>query len=207
MYVTFSSLATFAFNQWIQKCNPARVLVMSVFALLVVMGTLGSVSAFLLHIARGPEGARKIFNAKGTYGRRWGTLYNTLREGKLYFVPFMLCVVFARSAITAFGQGHGLAQLCCMIVVDLVVVISEWGISSLICDSDILMWLRTALLVSRPYYSSGFNRVVRMLEYTKTLSHILMIPFVDSLHIPVSVMCLLTLTNPETNLFLPSSRR
>jgi hypothetical protein len=125
MHVALGSLTTFAFNLWIQKCNPAGILVASAFALFIIMITLSGVSTFILEISRTPDGLKKLFNADSTYGCRWGTLYNTLREGRLSFVPFLLVVVVVRSAITSFGQGHGLLQLCAMIVVDLIVCISE----------------------------------------------------------------------------------
>jgi hypothetical protein len=87
--------------------------------------TLGMVCLFILHIAYRPNGHSMLFDQDSTYGRRWGSLYNTYREGSLAFVGIFLIVMLARSVITGFGQGHGLAQMCALLAVDLIVCISE----------------------------------------------------------------------------------
>jgi hypothetical protein len=43
------------------------------------------------------------------------------------------------------------------------------------------------LIKWHPYYSLGYNRVNYMLDFTKAFSHILMITFVESFHINVSI--------------------
>jgi hypothetical protein len=53
----------------------------------------------ILHIGNRPGGIALLFSDKTSYGRRWGTLYNSLNETRLFFVVPLLCVVLARSAI------------------------------------------------------------------------------------------------------------
>jgi hypothetical protein len=45
-----------------------------------------------------------------------------------------------------------------------------------------------ALIKWHPYYSPGYNRVNYMIDFTKAISHILMITFVESFHINVSII-------------------
>jgi len=163
MTLALGALATFAFYQWTRKCTSAVSAFISATALIIFILTLGGVCFFILRIARRPDGLAALFNKDSMYGRRWGTLYNTLHEGSLSFVGPLLIIVLARSAITGFGQGHGLVQVCLLVVLDIVVCI--------------------ALMKWHPYYSLGYNRVNYMLDFTKAFSHILMIPFVESLHV------------------------
>jgi hypothetical protein len=123
MTLALGTLATFSFYQWTRKCTSAVTAFVSATALMIVISTLGGVCFFILRIARGPDGLVALFNKDGTYGRRWGTLYNTLHEGSLYFVGPLLIIVLVRSAVTGFGQGYGLAQVCILIVLDIVVCV------------------------------------------------------------------------------------
>jgi predicted N-acyltransferase len=123
MTLAMGALATFAFYQWTQKCTSAVTFFVSATALIIVVLTLGGVCFFILRIARRPDGLLALFNKDSIYGRRWGTLYDTLHEGSLYFVSPLLIIVLARSAITGFGQGHGLVQVCISIVLDIFVCV------------------------------------------------------------------------------------
>jgi hypothetical protein len=123
MTLALSALATLAFYQWMQKCTSGVTAFLSATALIIVLCTLGGVSFFILRISRRHDGLQVLFNQYSTYARRWGTLYDTLHEGSLYFVAPLLVIVLARSAITGFGQGHGLVQVCTLIGLDIVVCI------------------------------------------------------------------------------------
>jgi hypothetical protein len=125
MTLALSALATLAFYQWTQRCTSGVTAFASATALIIVVLTLGGVCFFIRRIAQRPDGLTVLFNQDSIYGRRWGTLYNMLHEGSLYFVAPLLIVVLVRSAITGFGQHHGLVQLCALIVLDLIVCVSE----------------------------------------------------------------------------------
>ena len=125
MTISLGSLATFAFNQWNQLCTSVLTYVVSAIVLFIAVVTLGAVTYLILRVARRPGGLQQLFNAKSTYGRRWGTLYDTLREGRLSFVGVFLVVIVIRSAIISFGQGNGLLQLCLSVVLDIIVCIGE----------------------------------------------------------------------------------
>jgi hypothetical protein len=121
MTLALGALATLAFYQWTQKCTSAVTFFVSSTALIIVVLTLGRVCFFSLRIARRSDGLVALFNKDSMYGRRWGTLYDALHEGSLYFVGPLLIIVLARSAITGFGQGHGLVQVCISVVLDVFV--------------------------------------------------------------------------------------
>jgi hypothetical protein len=123
MTLALSALATFAFYQWTRPCTSAVTAFVSTTALVIVILTLSTIYFFILRIARRPDGAglAALFDGDSMYGRKWGTLYNTLHEGSLLFVGPLLVVVLARSAITGFGQGHGGIQVFVLVGVDIVV--------------------------------------------------------------------------------------
>jgi hypothetical protein len=121
MTLALSALATFAFYQWTQNCISAATAGISSTALIIVLSALGGVSFFILRVARKSGGLTQLFDKDSLYGRRWGTLYDSLHEGSLHFVAPLLIVVLSRSAITGFGQGHGLAQVIVSIALDLAV--------------------------------------------------------------------------------------
>jgi hypothetical protein len=181
MTLALTTLATLAFNQWTQSCTSGVTFLVSTTALIIVMLTLGGVSFFILRIAQRPSGLAMLFDRDGVYGRRWGTLYNTLHEGSLYFIFPLLIVVLARSAITGFGQGHGMAQVFALIALDIIVCVGK----SLFLRLKYPLKSVLGLVKWKPYYSRGYNRVNYMLDFTKAFSHILMILFVESSHISV----------------------
>ena len=67
--------------------------------LAIILLNLGVVCFLILHISKRPGGTARLFSNKTSYGRRWGTLYNSLNENRLFFVVSLLFVVLARSAI------------------------------------------------------------------------------------------------------------
>ena len=68
---------------------------------------------------------QKLFTKDSIYGRRWGSLYDTLNERQLYFAVALWVIVLIRSAITGFGQSDGLGQVIAMIVLQVIVFISK----------------------------------------------------------------------------------
>jgi Transient receptor potential (TRP) ion channel len=93
--------------------------------LALVLLTLGGTSFFLLRLARTPDGLHKLFSRDFTYIDRWGSLYDTMSEGRLPFVVALWVVVIMRSAIVGFGQNNGLVQVIILIVVDLLFCFGE----------------------------------------------------------------------------------
>lgn len=133
-------------KQWTQSCTSRLAAFLSASALIIILTNLGIVTFFILRLAARPGGSAWLFSNDTSYGRRWGTLYNTLSETTVYFVAPFLVFVIARSAITwvlhiylgranwfskllrnsGFGQGHGLAQVIAMLAVELIMAVSEY---------------------------------------------------------------------------------
>ena len=116
--LALGTLATFAFYQWTLRCASALTFLFSASILVLLLLTLGGASFFLLRTARTPEGREKLFSKDHTYVHRWGSLYDTMSEEKIYFAVGLWVIVIIRSAVIGFGQGNGLAQVACLIVVD-----------------------------------------------------------------------------------------
>ena len=52
-------------------------------------------------------------------------MYDTLSDGRMYFVVVLWIQVLIRSAIVGFGQSHGFAQVIALTIVDCALCISE----------------------------------------------------------------------------------
>jgi hypothetical protein len=87
--------------------------------------TLSVVSYLILSISKKPGGIQKLFSKQDIYARRWGALFDTLNEKKLPFAVVSWVKVLGSSAIIAFGQGNGFAQMIAMCGLQLFVCISE----------------------------------------------------------------------------------
>jgi hypothetical protein len=124
MVVVLGALATFAFYQWTQPCTSWLTFFLSVGILVFILSTLGAASFLILRISRSPDGIQRLYSKDHTYGRRWGSMYNMLNEGQLYFAAILWIVALIRSAITGFGQSSGLAQVIALIIVELTLCIS-----------------------------------------------------------------------------------
>ena len=124
MMLSLGSLATFAFNRWMQECSEAIAHAISVLALLLVIFILGAVSYIVLRESQ-RRYSNALFDLGGEYVRRWGPLYGTLRADRLLFVILFPAATLLRSMITSFAQGRALAQVCTMIAVDVVVCVGE----------------------------------------------------------------------------------
>jgi hypothetical protein len=123
--VALGALATFAFYHWTQRCTSWLVFLLSAGVLAFILLTLSTTSFFILRISKKPGGLQQLFSQDHSYGRRWGSMYDTLNEGQLYFAVALWMFVLIRSAITGFGQSNGFAQVVTLIVVEFVVCISE----------------------------------------------------------------------------------
>jgi len=163
LLVALGTLATFAFHQWTQKCTSGLTFFLTTSVLAFALLTLGLTSFLILRISKRPDGLPKLFAKDSIYGRRWGSMYDTLNERHLYFAVVLWVIAIIRAAITGFGQSNGLAQVVAMTVLQLVVC--------------------TTLFKFQPYYSRGYNRVSYLLEGTKLISHVLLFLFVDTFHI------------------------
>jgi len=53
-------------------------------------------------------------------------MYDTLKEGPMYFAVVLWIIILIRSAITGFGQGNGLAQVIALIVLYLFVCLGKY---------------------------------------------------------------------------------
>jgi hypothetical protein len=125
--VGLGCLAIFTFYQWTQICTSGVVFFLSTSVLLLAVATLFTASFVILRIARQPGGSEKLFSQNHTYIRRWGSLYDTLREGQMPFVFALMTFVLIRSAIIGFGQHNGLAQVVALIIVDMTICIGEYS--------------------------------------------------------------------------------
>ena len=129
MMLSLGSLATFAFNRWMQDCSEAIAHAISVLALLVVIFILGAVSYLVLRESQQRRyryhDSNVLFDLGGAYVRRWGPLYGTLRADRLLFVVLFPATTLLRSMITSFAQGRALAQVCTMMAVDVAVCVGE----------------------------------------------------------------------------------
>lgn len=166
--LALGTLATFAFYQWTQACTSGLMLFLSasifIFALLMLAGA----SFLILFISKKPGGLEQLFSKDHSYARRWGSMYNTLNKGQLYFAVALWVTVLIRSAITAFGQSNGLAQVIAMIILEFVVCVSEstspMSLSPVLTSSRYLPL--PAILQPRvqqsqlphPRYQAGFER-------------------------------------------------
>jgi hypothetical protein len=89
----------YVFQQWTQHCATGLAFFLSASALAVVLLNLGVVCFLILHISNHPGGIARLFSSKTSYGRRWGTLYDSLNENRLFFVVPLLFVILARSIV------------------------------------------------------------------------------------------------------------
>jgi hypothetical protein len=124
--VGLGTLAIFTFYQWTQVCTSGAVFFLSTSVLVLTLVTLCTASFIILRIAKQPDGTEKLFSPQETYIRRWGSLYDTLREGQMSFIFMLLIYSLIRSAIIGFGQHNGLAQVVSLIIIDLLICISEY---------------------------------------------------------------------------------
>lgn len=84
----------------------------------MVIGLLGVISLLIVKKSLTRDGQKALFLRNDKYAHRWGTLYDTLAENRVFFViPFLLLVII-RSAVVAFGQSSGLGQTIALIVVE-----------------------------------------------------------------------------------------
>jgi hypothetical protein len=123
--LALGTLATFSFYQWTQPCTSRLVFFLSVSVLAFALLTLGTASFFILHISRKPGGLQKLFSAEHSYGRRWGSMYDTLNESRLHFSVTLWLIVLIRSAIVGFGQDDGFGQVVSLIILEFIVCISK----------------------------------------------------------------------------------
>jgi len=165
MALALGTLATFAFYQWTQHCATGLAFFLSASALAIILLNLGVVCFLILYISSRPGGTALLFSDKKSYGRRWGTVYDTLNETRLFFVVPLLIVSLARSAVIGFGQGHGFAQVIALIAIEAITALS------------LFYW--------HPYYSKGYNLVNYLQQMMKVISHALLIFFVPSFNFNV----------------------
>ena len=123
--MALGTLATFAFHQWTQKCTSGLTFFLTTSVLAFALLTLGLTSFLILRISKRPDGLPKLFAKDSIYGRRWGSMYDTLNERHLYFAVVLWVIAIIRAAITGFGQSNGLAQVVAMTVLQLAVCTSE----------------------------------------------------------------------------------
>jgi hypothetical protein len=123
--LALGTLATFAFYQWTQACTSSLMFFLSASALFLALMMLGGASFVILFISKKPGGLEQLFSKDHSYARRWGSMYNTLNEGQLYFAVALWVNVLIRSAITAFGQSNGMAQVIALMILEFLVCISE----------------------------------------------------------------------------------
>jgi len=165
MVLALGTLATFSFYQWTQHCATGLAFFLSASALALILLNLGVACFLILHISNRPGGTALLFSDKTSYGRRWGTLYDSLNETRLFFVVPLLFIALARSAIVGFGQGHGFVQVVALIAIEAITAVS------------LFYW--------HPYYSKGYNLVNYLLQMMKVISHALLILFVPSFNFNV----------------------
>jgi len=121
MNLAIGSLATFGFWQWTLSPNSAARSILSAAAFIIVILTLSTVVFLIVKLSHRPGGMQQLFNAKSSYGRRWGTLYDTLHENSVIYVIPLTGVVILRSAIIGFGQKSGLVQSGALIFLETVI--------------------------------------------------------------------------------------
>jgi hypothetical protein len=147
------------------------------FALLMLAGA----SFVILFISKKPGGLEQLFSKEHSYARRWGSMYNTLNEGQLHFAVALWFNVLIRSAITAFGQSNGIAQVIAFIILEFIVCVSE-SISPMACHP---YYFLPGIFRYQPYYSRGYNRVNYLIQGNRLASSVVLLVFVDTLHINV----------------------
>jgi hypothetical protein len=123
--LALGTLATFAFYQWTQACTSKLTFFLSASVLFLALLMLAGASFLILFISKKQGGLEQLFSKDHSYARRWGSMYNTLNEGKLYFAVALWMNVLIRSAITAFGQSNGIAQVIAFIILEFIVCVSE----------------------------------------------------------------------------------
>jgi hypothetical protein len=126
--VALGSLATFSFYQWTQKCTSGLTFFLSASALASVLLPLVITSSYILYLSRNPDSLQKLFTKDSIYERRWGSMYDTLKERRLRFVFGQWVIVLMRSAITGFGQSSGFGQVIAMIALEWIVCVGEYYI-------------------------------------------------------------------------------
>ena len=170
--------------------------------LAIILLNLGVVCFLILYISKRPGGTALLFSNKTSYGRRWGTLYDSLNENRLFLVVPLLSVVLVRSAIVCvfnshslfadtnlnfirgFGQGHGFLQVVALTVLEAITAVSECLTNA--TPLYIRMNVPPDLFYWHPYYSKGYNLVNYLLQTMKVISNVLLILFVPSLNFNVS---------------------
>jgi hypothetical protein len=90
------------------------------------------------------------------------------------------------NCIRGFGQGHGLAQVVTLILLEAITAVSECPINTTV--SSFRMDVPPDLFYWHPYYSKGYNLVNYLLQVMKVISHILLILFVPSFEFDVSTL-------------------
>jgi hypothetical protein len=123
--LALGTLATFTFYQWTQACTSKWSFLLSAIVLFFVLLMLAGASFLILFISKKPGGLERLFSKDHSYSRRWGSMYNTLNEGQLYFAVALWINVLIRSAITAFGQSNGMAQVIAMIILEFLVCVCK----------------------------------------------------------------------------------
>src|ERR1700722_10361448 len=123
--MALGTLSTFAFYQWTQTCTSGLTDFLSASIVAIILLTLTIVSLFILRMSTRKYTLQRLYSKDYTYLHRWGSLYDTLKEGPMYFAVVLWTIILVRSGIIGFGQGNGLAQVVALIVVDLVICISE----------------------------------------------------------------------------------
>jgi Transient receptor potential (TRP) ion channel len=123
--LAFGTLATFSFYQWTLSCTSGAVYFLSAFVLVAVLATLAVVSLFILRLSIKGDGSLKLYMKEHGYIDRWGSMYDTYKDGPMYFVVALVLVVFVRSLIIGFGQNNGFAQVIALIILEGLVLLGE----------------------------------------------------------------------------------
>jgi Transient receptor potential (TRP) ion channel len=140
--LALGTLATFAFYQWTQVCVSRLTFFLSASVLVFVILVLAFPSFFIWRISKKPDGLQRLFSADHTYVHRWGSMYDKLAAGQVYFSVAVWTVVLLRSAITGFGQRSGVAQVVSLIIVDLVFSFSKRFVGEFSCCGLTMMFSR-----------------------------------------------------------------
>src|ERR1700722_695231 len=184
MTVALGALTTFTFYQLTLSCTSSITTFVCAAALILTIGFLTVAVILIYCTAVSPDGINRLFTNGSPYARRWGSMYDVLSEKRLNFVIPLFAVVVMRSAVVAFGQHNGLAQVVTILVLELITCVGEPRSMFLRCFFLAYNALE-ALFTFHPYHSPGYNRVSYMLAGTKAFSNILLLFFADKLNIHV----------------------
>jgi hypothetical protein len=83
--LALGTLVTFTFYQWTQVCTSKLMFFLSASALFFELLMLAGASFLILFISKKPGGLELLFSKDHLCACHWGSMYNMLKEGQLYF--------------------------------------------------------------------------------------------------------------------------